>query len=125
MRMGDRDEFYVGGLDAKLIELARKRFWPTPVCGLRISRCLAVRHGGNCVSDARIPQQPTLCVMDEIAVIDEVHRLADVNAGRPKRNVAGNSFTAIEYVEPIHAGFGLRGCFRRMKQCRDDGDEKA
>ena len=62
--------------------------------------------------------------MDEIAVIDEVHRLADIDAGRPERNVAGNSFAAIENVELIHAGFGLRGCFR-MKQCRQDGDEKA
>src|SRR5438105_7370670 len=123
--MRDRDEFYVSRLDAELIELARKRFGPTPVCGLRISRCLTVWHGGNCVSDARIPQQPTLCVMDEIAVIDEVHRLAGVDAWRPEGNVAGNSFAAIENVELIHAGFGLRGCFRRMKQCRDDGDEKA
>src|SRR5436190_12541139 len=108
VRVWDRDECDVSWLDAELIELVRKRFGPTPVCGFRISRCLTVWHSGNRVSYTRIPQQPTLCVMDEIAVIDEVHGLADINAGRPKRNVAGNSFAAIENVELIHAGFGLR-----------------
>jgi hypothetical protein len=38
-------------------------------------------------------------VFDEIAVVDEVHRFAFVDAGRPPRDIAGDAFTAIENVK--------------------------
>src|ERR1700757_103418 len=48
-------------------------------------------------------------MLDEIATVDEVHRLAFVDTGRPARNIAGDAFAAIENVEFFDARFaGLR-----------------
>jgi hypothetical protein len=38
-------------------------------------------------------------MLDQVAVVDEIHRLAFVDAGRPSRNVTGNTLTAIENVK--------------------------
>ena len=49
-------------------------------------------------------------MLDQIAAVDEVHRLADVDARRPARNVAGDAFAAIEDIEALDTRFGiLRG----------------
>jgi hypothetical protein len=47
-------------------------------------------------------------VSDQVAVVDEVHRLADVDARRPAGDVARDPFSAIENVELLNAGLGLR-----------------
>jgi hypothetical protein len=47
-------------------------------------------------------------MVNEVAFIDEIHRLADIDPRRPARNVAGDAFAAIENVEFVDAGFGLR-----------------
>jgi hypothetical protein len=46
-------------------------------------------------------------MFDQIATVDEVHRLAHVHAGRPARNIAGDAFTAIEDIEALDARFGI------------------
>src|ERR1700681_3227195 len=95
MGMGDRHCLDIRWLDPKLIELSRQSFGPAPVNGLRIRRWQAVRHGGYGIGDAGVPQEPALRVLDEIAGVDEVHRLAFVDAVRPARNIASNALTAI------------------------------
>ena len=64
-------------------------------------------------------------VLDQVAVVDEIHRLADVDARRPARNVAGDALAAIEDVESLDAGLGLRrGCqgrnYQRRHRCNAD-----
>ena len=96
------------GLDAELIELAREGLRPTPVRCLRIGRGLPVGHRGDGVGNPGVPEQPALRVVDQVAVVDEIHRLADIDARRPAGNVAGDTFAAIENVEFVDARFGLR-----------------
>jgi len=43
-------------------------------------------------------------VLDEVAAVDEVHRLALVDTGRPARDVAGDALPAIEDVELLDTG---------------------
>ena len=78
----------------------------------RIGGRLAVRHGGDGIGKPGVPQEPALRVLDQVAVVDEIHRLADVHARRPARNVAGNALAAIEEVEPLDAlgRLGEGGC---------------
>ena len=73
-----------------------------------IRRRLSIRHGGKGVVTPVSPEQPALRMMYEVTVVDEIHRLADIDARRPARNVAGDAFAAIENVEFIDAQFGLR-----------------
>ena len=70
----------------------------------RIGRRKTVGHGGDTVRDTGVPDEPALAVLDEIAIVDEVHRLAFVDAGRPTRDVAGDPLAAIEDVEFFHPG---------------------
>ena len=99
--MRDGDEFDVGRLDAELPRAARRAFSGAASASARIGRRLPVRHRRDGVGHARIPQQPTLRVLDQVAVVDEIHRLADIHAGRPARNVAGDAFAAVQDVEPL------------------------
>ena len=104
MGMGDGDEFDVGGLHAELIELGRQRLRPPPVSHARIGGALTVGHGGDGVRQAGVPQQPALAVLDQVTGIDEIHRLADVHAWRPARNVARDALPAIQDIEALHSG---------------------
>jgi hypothetical protein len=56
--VGDGNVFDVGGLDAKLLELARERLRAFPMGSARIRRLLAIGHGGNRVRHASVTQQP-------------------------------------------------------------------
>src|SRR3954464_10765055 len=125
--MGVRDGHHldVTGLEAELFELGGKRLRPAPGYGLGIGGGKAVRHRGDWVGDAGVPQEPALGVLDEIAAVDEVHRLALVEAGRPARDVSGGALPAIEHVELFDTGlFGLRE--HRMtgqNECSDSESE--
>jgi hypothetical protein len=101
MGVGDGDVFDVGGLHAELIELSGKCLRPPPMGHPRIGGALTLGHGGDGVGQAGIPQQPTLAVLDQVAAVDEVHRLADVHPRRPARNVAGDALPAIQDVKPL------------------------
>ena len=57
-------------------------------------------------------KQPALRVLDQVAVVDEVHRLADIDARRPARDVARDAFAAIEDVELFDPGFGCAKAVR-------------
>ncbi|BCM09735.1 hypothetical protein MAFF241647_40920 (plasmid) [Ralstonia solanacearum] len=76
----DRDIVDVSGLDAELCQLARQRFRPTPVDRLRIRRGLPIRQGGDGIVYARIPQEPALRVLDQVAIVGKCHRFADIHA---------------------------------------------
>src|ERR1700730_12352961 len=91
MGMRDRHRLDIRWFYLKLIELGGQRLRATPVNGLWVRWRESVRHRRNRVSDAGVPQEPALRVLDEIAGVDEVHRLAFVDAGRPARNIAGNA----------------------------------
>lgn len=125
--MGVRDGHHldVTGLEAELFELRGKRLRPAPGHGFGIGGRKAIRHRGDCVGDAGIPQEPALGVLHEIAAVDEVHRLALIETGRPARDVAGGALAAIEHVEFFDTGlFGLRE--HRMtgqNECSDNDGE--
>ncbi len=46
-------------------------------------------------------------MFNQVAIVREIHGLADIDAGRPARNVAGNALAAIEDVEPLHSRLDL------------------
>jgi hypothetical protein len=43
-------------------------------------------------------------MLDQVAIVDEIHRFAFIDTGRPTRNIAGDALTAIENVELFDAG---------------------
>src|SRR5882724_8819138 len=104
MGVRDRHGLDVSRGDTKLIELSRQRLWPAPEHSLRVRWRKAIRHGRDRIRYASVPQEPTLCVFDQIAVVDEVHRFAFVLSRRPPRNIAGDAFTAIENIKFVDAG---------------------
>src|SRR3984893_13716611 len=104
MGVRDRHGLDVSRRDTKLIELSRQRLWPAPEHGLWIRWRKAIRHGRDRIRYPGIPQEPALCVFDQIAVVDEVHGFAFVDSRRPARNIAGDAFTAIENVKFFDAG---------------------
>src|ERR1700722_7713898 len=100
------DAFDVRGFDADLLELADKRLAALPtrpaVFALKpVGHC---RHG---IGDAGIPEEPALRVMDQIAIIGEIDRHTDIDAGRPARLIGAKSLTAIKHVELVDTR-GLR-----------------
>ena len=113
------DEGDVGGLYPKCLELTRQRLWAVPVRRLRIGGLLPVGHDGDGVGHAGIPEHPTLGMLEQIAIIHEGHRLPDVDAGRPARDVSGQTLTTIEDVEPLQA----RGLGRPGRECAERDDE--
>src|SRR5438132_11535267 len=112
MGMRDGEIFDLGGLPAQRFKLRGERLWPTPVYSPRISRGLPVGHGGNGVSDSGVPKQPTLRVMHQVAVFGHIHRLADIDARGPARNVDGVAFGATEEVTITDARCALRASRR-------------
>src|SRR5712671_2486098 len=104
MGVRDRHGLDVSRGDTKLIELSRQRLWPAPEHGLRIRWRKAIRHGRDRIRYPGVPQKPALCVFDQIAVVDEIHRFAFVDTRRPPRNIAGDTFTAIEDLKFYDAG---------------------
>src|SRR5215475_6569877 len=95
----DGNELNVRGLYSKLLKLADKRLRSTPVGHSRIGRRLALWHYRYCIGHASVPEKPALRVTDEVAIVDEVHRLADVDAWRPARDIASYALPAVQYVE--------------------------
>ncbi len=104
VRVRARDRLDVGRGDTELLKLRRQGFRAAPEHRLWIGRRKAVRHRRDRVRYAGVPQEPALCVFDQIAIVDEVHRLAFVDTGRPARNIAGDALTAIENVEFLDTG---------------------
>src|SRR3954449_6008035 len=66
-------------------------------------------------------------MVDEVTIIDEIHRLADVNPRRPTRNVACYSLPAVEDVELVSPGLPLRDsiCAGEQEQCSNRGSEQS
>jgi hypothetical protein len=63
-----------------------------PTVQRRVQRRLTIGPGGDGVGDTSVPKQPTSRVVHEVTTIDEIHRLADVDARRPARNVTGDAY---------------------------------
>src|SRR6185312_10257740 len=70
------------------------------------------------VGDAGVPQQIIAAVANEVAIVRDVPRLADLDAGRPARLVRRMALAAIHDIEAVAA---LRLLLRRGadgEQCR-------
>ena len=80
-RVGDSHILDVSGLDPDSFELSGMRFRASLVRHARVGWGEALGHRGDGVGDDGVPQQPALRVVDQVAVIDEVHGLANVHAG--------------------------------------------
>src|ERR1044071_671018 len=80
VRVRDREIFDVGRFDTEGIKLTRQRLWSPPVSSLRISGSLPIRHSCDCIGNAGIPEHPSAAVLDKIAIVDKLHRLALIDA---------------------------------------------
>jgi hypothetical protein len=114
VRAGDGDEFDVGRPDAELIELARASVFGRHQCvAFGSARAcpsgIAATASGIPVSQSSRP----LRVVNQVTVIGEIHRFADIDTGRPARNISGDTFPTFENVEFIDGRFGLRRGRRR------------
>jgi hypothetical protein len=71
----------------------------------------------------RIPQKPTLRVVDEVAVSGKADGNADVGAWRPPGFVGTTAVAAIDHIKPVDSRFLLR--IGRSRNSRaGDGDRK-
>ena len=43
----------------------------------------------------------------QVAIIHELHGLPYVDAGRPAGDITGDTFAAIQYVQPLYPGLAL------------------
>src|SRR6202044_1827585 len=82
---------------------------------------LAIRLRGNRVVDAGIPQEIALSMLDQVAVVDDVHGNADILAGSPARHVTGVTLPAFEDVHALHALALGEGGGSEGKRCGSDG----
>ncbi len=58
---------------AQKFKLRGERLGTPPVGSAWIGRCQTVGHGRYRISNTGIPKQPTLRVMHQVTVIDEIH----------------------------------------------------
>src|SRR3569833_3179493 len=49
-------------------------------------------------------------MLDQIAIVDEVHGLAFIDAGRPARDIAGYALTAIENIQLLDTRLRMDSC---------------
>src|ERR1700729_731188 len=104
MGMRDRHAFDVGWLYSELIELSGERLTTLPIRSAVLT-FQAIRHRGDLIGDAGIPEKPAaLRVVDEVAVVGDIHRHPDIHAGRPARLVSGMPLAAAQDVKLVDAG---------------------
>src|SRR5580692_6386276 len=95
-----------------LIELSRERYWFAP--DRTGSGSPFVQHpfmiGQLCYSiiNARVPQKPPLGVVDEVAVAGKVDGGPNVGSWCPTRFVGATAVAAVDHIEAIYSGLGLR-----------------
>src|SRR5207248_10069688 len=75
---------------------------------------VAVGQGRYPVRIAAIPKHPFVGVADEIAMVAEYRRLADMRAGRPRRQILGVVLAAVDDVHALDrcsaiTGYGAGG----------------
>ena len=99
--MRDPDIANVLGLDANRGERRRQALRPVPGL-LERANDQPVRERCDGVADPGIPQQISLAgVMNEIAIVRQIDRNANIDARRPERLVGGMRPTAIENIEAV------------------------
>src|SRR5712692_2684526 len=105
MSVRDADEANIRWFNANRRELRLQRLGARPVN----ARCRgvpwepAVRHGGDVVGDAGVPEKISLRVVDQVAATRDVDRFPYVHAHRPARLIRSVPLTAIKHIEPVHA----------------------
>jgi hypothetical protein len=58
--------------------------------------------------DARVPQNPPLGVMDEVAAAGKAEGDSDVGSWCPPRFVGATAVAAVDYIEAVHPGLDWR-----------------
>src|SRR5438270_12714824 len=96
-------QLYVRRLDMYLFELSRERYrfapdWPSTWTPL-VKHYFMFRQFRYGVIDARVPKEPPLGVVDEVAVTRETYGHADVVARRPARFVSRTAVAAVNHIE--------------------------
>lgn len=95
-----------------LFELSRERYWFAP--DRASARPPFVKHlftiGQLCSSiiNARVPQEPRLDVVDEVAVAGKVDGGSDVGSWCPTRFVGATAVAAVDHLEAVYSGLDLR-----------------
>ena len=117
MGVRDCDRLDVRRLDAKLGKLPGKRLGPRQ-CQRAVRTLHAVRQRGERILKTRVPEDPALRVVDQVAIVRQLDRHPDVDAGRPARLVGGRNMAAVEDVELVDARSHGR---QRVQCCRQDG----
>jgi hypothetical protein len=82
MGVRDRHRLDVRGLNAEFAELAGERFRPFHV-ERAVGAGRTLRSRGKRVGKAGIPEEPALRVMDQVAIVGQLDRHPDFDAGRP------------------------------------------
>jgi hypothetical protein len=93
-------------------ELSRERDWFAPDrAGARppfVIHQFVIRQLRHSIINARVPQEPPLGVMDEIAVARKVDGFPDVGSGCPTRFVGATTVATVNHIEAVYSGLDWR-----------------
>src|SRR5208283_5305764 len=67
-----------------------------------------IRQLRHSIIDARVPQNPTLGVVDKVAVAGKADGRPDVDSRCPTRFVRATAVTAVDHIEAVYPGPDLR-----------------
>jgi hypothetical protein len=76
------------------------------------------------IINARIPQEPPLAVVDEVAVARKADRDSNVGPWCPTRFVGAVAVTAVNHVETIYPGLDFRTGAAEASHARDGGPQR-
>ena len=67
-----------------------------------------IRQLRHSIVDASVPQNPTLGVVDKVAVARKADGRPDVDSRCPTRFVGPTAVTAVDHIEAVYSGLNLR-----------------
>jgi len=111
-----------------LFKLSRERDWFSPDrAGARpplMKHPLRDRLLRHVIIDARVPQNPTLGVVDKVAVAGKGDERSDIDTRCPTRFVGPTAVTAVDHIEAVHSGLDLRLGRGGNSHTRDGGRQR-
>ena len=111
-----------------LFELSRERCrfapdWPAARTPL-VKHFFMIRQFRHSIIDARVPQEPPLGVVDEIAVPGKPYGDSDVRSRCPTRLVGATAVAAVDHIESVDSAFDFRIGRGRNSHARDAGCQR-